>query len=192
MCALVLLPSLFAILEHTVSYEIFQLPELDLNAEYIVLYAQNATDPPSLSISLHPSPTFTLLLSQVKGTRGFHFCEIVSVDRLQRQLAEDIKRPAACRAMTQLLLNSYYPQNSDVGGTVSGSGVGPGVGAQGEGSSAEKNYNQVNRCLLFIKENPMAAVAFYGTFHRFASVGSSAKVNQTYNKNEIRTIIKER
>lgn len=125
-------------------------------------------------LHLSPSSTFTPLPLQVKGTRGLHFCEIVSVDRLQRQLAEDIKRPAACRAMTHLLLNSYYPQSGEGGGAVSGPGVG--AGASGESSSAAKNYNQVHRCIQFIKENPMAAVAFYGTFHRFASVGSSAKV----------------
>ena len=114
----------------------------------------------------------------MKGTRGFHFCDVVSVDRLQRQLAEDIKRPAACRAMTQLLLNSYYPQNQNQSGE---GGTGAALGSQGEGgTSADKNYNQVHRCLQFVRENPVAAVAFYGTFHRFASVGSSAKVSTSY------------
>ena len=47
----------------------------------------------------------------MKNTRGLHFCQIVTVDQLQKQLAQDVKRPAACRALTSLLLNSYYPQN---------------------------------------------------------------------------------
>lgn len=97
---------------------------------------------------------------QVKNTRGFHFCQIASVDQLLKQLADDINRPASCKKLTELLLNSYYPQNVP------------------EGGGAEKNQNQLQRCLLLIKENVVASVAFYGTFYQFASVGSAAKVQQ--------------
>jgi hypothetical protein len=95
----------------------------------------------------------------VKNTRGLHFCQIVSVDKLQKQLAEDSKRPAMCKVMTQLLLNSYYPQGD------------------AEGGGAAKNQNQILRCLQFAKENVAASVAFYGTLSHCTSVGSAAKVN---------------
>ena len=89
-----------------------------------------------------------------------------------------MKRPAVCRAMTQLLLNSYYPQTADVTvGADSGSGPGSRSGNPSE-NSASKNHNQIKRCLQFISENVAAAVAFYGTFHEFASVGSAAKVRK--------------
>lgn len=101
-----------------------------------------------------------LLVHQVKNTRGIHFCQIVSVDRLQRQLAEDVNRPALCKAMTQLLLNSYYPQANE-----------------SQLSKEIINQNQVQRCLQFVKENVVASVAFYGTFYQYTSVGSAAKVN---------------
>lgn len=80
--------------------------------------------------------------------------------------------------MTSLLLNSYYPQTALIDTAVSadsGSGQGSRSGNPPEGS-ASKNHNQIKRCLQFISENVAAAVAFYGTFHEFASVGSAAKV----------------
>ena len=43
-------------------------------------------------------------------------------------------------------------------------------------SVEERNQIQIERCLLFIKENVSAATAFYGTFFQFASIGSAAKV----------------
>lgn len=45
-------------------------------------------------------------------------------------------------------------------------------------SVEERNQIQIERCLLFIKENVSAAIAFYGTFFQFASIGSAAKVNK--------------
>jgi hypothetical protein len=44
-----------------------------------------------------------------------HFYEIVPVDHLLERLAEDRRCPAVCRALTELLLNSFFPQNSDNG-----------------------------------------------------------------------------
>ena len=77
--------------------------------------------------------------------------------------------------MTLLLLNSYYPQTADA--TVGAdSRSGPGSVAE---SSASKNHNQIKRCLQFVSENVAAAVAFYGTFHEYASVGSAAKVKES-------------
>ena len=97
----------------------------------------------------------------MKNIRGFHFCEIASVDRLQKQLGEDINRPSMCKAMTELLLNSYYPQmDKNIL----------------EGGSTERNGNQLQRCLLFIKDNVAASAAFYSTFYLYTSVGSAAKV----------------
>ena len=100
-------------------------------------------------------------LFQVKNIRGFHFCEIASVERLQKQFGEDINRPSMCKAMTELLLNSYYPQ---IDKNIL------------EGGSTERNGNQLQRCLQFIKENVAASAAFYSTFYLFTSVGSAAKV----------------
>ena len=45
-------------------------------------------------------------------------------------------------------------------------------------SVEERNQIQIERCLLFIKENVSAAIAFYGTFFQFASIGSAAKVKE--------------
>jgi hypothetical protein len=44
-----------------------------------------------------------------------HFYEIVPVDHLLERLAEDRRCPAVCRALTELLLNSFFPQNGDTG-----------------------------------------------------------------------------
>ena len=63
--------------------------------------------------------------------------------------------------MTELLLNSYYPQ---IDKNIL------------EGGSTERNGNQLQRCLQFIKENVAASAAFYSTFYLFTSVGSAAKV----------------
>ena len=80
---------------------------------------------------------------------------------MQNQLGEDAKRPAMCKAMTQLLLNSYYPQTDK---------------KSLDGGCTERNGNQLKRCLDFIKENVVASAAFYSTFHLYTSTGSATKV----------------
>lgn len=52
------------------------------------------------------------IIIQVKNIRGLHFCDIVSVEHLQCRLAEDCSKQAICLGMTELLLSSYYPQQT--------------------------------------------------------------------------------
>jgi hypothetical protein len=102
---------------------------------------------------------FVRVLNKVKDIKGIHFYQIVSVEHLQRRLAADANRPSIRNAITELLLNSYYPQQHVNGG-----------------DAATKNKNQVTRCLRFVRENLPASIAFYTTFHKFASVGSASKL----------------
>jgi len=99
---------------------------------------------------------FINLLEKIKGIRGMHFYDIVCVDHLLRRLSQDADKPLVCRAMTKLLLNSFYPQNNGE-----------------KGSSIE----QTRRCIKFIRENVRAAEAFYSYFHEFCSVGNAAKLS---------------
>jgi hypothetical protein len=95
----------------------------------------------------------------VKSIRGFHFYDIVSVDELLARLARDAGRPCVAEAVTELLLNSFYPQ------------------AQGGGSSAALGPLQAQRCLTFLATNETAALAFYSCFHKYTSVGSAVKMS---------------
>lgn len=62
--------------------------------------------------------------------------------------------------MTELLLNSFYPQSdSDVA------------------SSAALGPLQTQRCLSFLAENETAALAFYSYFFKHTSVGSAVKMS---------------
>jgi hypothetical protein len=63
-----------------------------------------------------------------------------------------------CAALTELLLNSFYPQqsSSDVG--------------------FNHSEEQVRRCLTLIRENSAAAEVFYRELHRHVSVGSVVKL----------------
>ena len=102
---------------------------------------------------------FVRVLNKVKNIKGIHFYQIVSVEHLQRRLAADANRPSIRNAITELLLNSYYPQQH-----------------AGNSGSAANNQNQVRRCLHFVRENLPASIAFYTTFHKFTSVGSASKL----------------
>lgn len=71
----------------------------------------------------------------------------------------DQAKPVVREAITELLLNSFYPQNrSDCS---SSSALGP---------------IQTQRCLSFLAENESAALAFYSCFYKFTSVGSAVKM----------------
>ena len=83
-----------------------------------------------------------------------HFYEVVPVDDLLLRLAEDRGCPHVCRALVDLLLNSFYPQGE--------------AGAETE---------QLNRCVQFIERNPVAAEAFYGNLHQCISIGHIAKLS---------------
>lgn len=98
---------------------------------------------------------FINLLDKIKGIRGMHFYDIVQIEQLLQRLSEDAHRPLVCKAMTKLLLNSFYPQND------------------GEKGSA---IEQTRRCIKLIRENAVAAEVFYFHFHEFCSVGNAAKL----------------
>lgn len=85
-----------------------------------------------------------------------HFYDIVSVDHLLARMAADRHCPAVCLVMTELLLNSFYPQ------------------AASGASSPETE--QLNRCMQFISKEPVAAEVFYSYLHHFISIGQAAKL----------------
>lgn len=95
-----------------------------------------------------------------------HYYEIVPVDHLLEQLAADRNRPAVCLVMTELLLNSFYPQQQ-----------------QKQKQSRNSNNNQqlpiesiqLDRCVQFIDRSPLAAEAFYTYLPHFLPIGYTAK-----------------
>lgn len=95
-----------------------------------------------------------LVSPQIKSIRGMHFYEIVPVDHLLERLAEDRHCPAVCRALTELLLNSFYPQ--------------------GDGNV---DAEQVNRCRLFLERHPAAAEVFYAHLHECLAIGHVARLS---------------
>lgn len=84
-----------------------------------------------------------------------HFYDIVPVDHLLERMAQDRHCPAVCRVMTELLLNSFYPQGE---------------------SAAGPETEQLNRCMQFVTKNPVAAEVFYTNLHHFTSIGHIAKL----------------
>lgn len=84
-----------------------------------------------------------------------HFYDIVPVAHVLERMAEDSDRPKIQHAITDLLLNSFYPQDES-----------------GESMGALR----LQRCLSFIQENIVAAEAFYAALHQHVSVGASTKM----------------
>lgn len=126
---------------------------------------------PMLKLSIHDKSekvriAFVKILCQVKSIRGMHFYEIVPVDHLLERLAEDHHRPHVCHVMTQLLLNSFYPQEQNHDNTL--------LSHQQQHQQLE--YQQISRCVQFIEMNPIAAEAFYSTLYEHISVGCIAKL----------------
>ena len=123
---------------------------------------------PMLKLSIHDKSekvriAFIKVLCQVKSIRDMHFYEIVSVDHLLERLAEDHHRPHVCKVMTQLLINSFYPQHDN--------------GDDNDASQHQQiEYEQISRCIKFIEMNPRAAEAFYSTLHGHISIGCIAKL----------------
>lgn len=117
---------------------------------------------PLLKASIHDKSekvriAFIKILCQIKGIRGMHFYEIVEVEHLLERLAEDRNRPNVCKVMTELLLNSFYPQNTST-------------------TTGELESEQLSRCMKFIEKNPRAAEAFYSNLHHFIPIGYVAKL----------------
>ena len=135
---------------------------------------------PMLKLSIHDKSekvriAFMKILCQVKSIRGMHFYEIVSVDHLLERFAEDHHRPHVCNVMTQLLLNSFYPQqqqqqNNDDNNTLILHQQ------QQQYQHQQLEYQQITRCIQFIEMNPIAAEAFYSTLHEHISIGCIAKL----------------
>lgn len=82
-----------------------------------------------------------------------HYYEIVPVDHLLERLAQDRHCPTVCRALTELLLNSFYPQ--------------------GDGNM---DMQQVDRCRQFLERHPAAAEAFYAHLHECLAIGHVARL----------------
>lgn len=99
---------------------------------------------------------FMKILCQVKSIRGMHFYDIVPVDHLLARMATDRNCPAVCLVMTELLLNSFYPQ--------------------AESGASSPETEQLNRCMQFINKEPGAAEVFYSHLHHFISIGQAAKL----------------
>ncbi|KDO26009.1 hypothetical protein SPRG_08662 [Saprolegnia parasitica CBS 223.65] len=91
------------------------------------------------------------LLVRVKSIRGLHFYDVVSLEHCFKRLELDKARHAVAKPLTELFLNSYFPQ-----------GV--------PGSS------QVARALSLIEKHPHASFVFYKNVHHFASIGSVCKL----------------
>ncbi len=99
---------------------------------------------------------FMKILCQVKGIRGMHFYDIVPVDHLLARMAADRNCPAVSLVMTELLLNSFFPQT--------------------ESGATSPETEQLNRCMQFIAKEPVAAEVFYSHLHHFISIGQVAKL----------------
>lgn len=102
---------------------------------------------------------------QVKVTRGFKFYDIVSVDNLCAQLSADANKPAICSAMTELLLNSFYPRASPAERELNS-----------QAATVEYGTEQVKRCLQFVQNHESAALVFYANLFKHTSVGSAMKL----------------
>ncbi len=115
---------------------------------------------PVLANSVHDTNdkvrlAFIQLLIRVKGVRGIHFYHIIPIEHLLSRLTEDISRPAIGKAISKLLVNSYYPQSD---------------------GKASMNMEQLRRCLQFIHDNITAAEVFYSNLSELTSVGSVVKL----------------
>lgn len=124
-----------------------------------------------------------LLLLQIKELRGVHFYDIVPLDDMLSRLVEDARRPAVCVALTDLLLNSFFPSKEDVCGAGAGAGAQDAVAGLAE-SRIESidallgSDQKLLRCLRFVEANPLAAEVFYAHLHRFVAFGSTANLCQ--------------
>lgn len=79
------------------------------------------------------------------------------MNHLLARLSEDRDNSQITSSMCSLLLNSFYPQNS------------------GSDKATERN-EQIERCIQFIDECPVAAEAFYSNIHNHIPIGSVSKL----------------
>lgn len=99
---------------------------------------------------------FYELLHEVKTMRDIHYYDIVKPDQLFSRLVAERDEPEVLFAVSSLLLNSFFPQPEEEGG-----------------SSVGKE--QIERCLQMIDENAAASEAFYSCLYRHLPIGSVAK-----------------
>jgi condensin-2 complex subunit G2 len=98
------------------------------------------------------------LLLQVKKISGIKYYHVVPVEHLQARLADEglppsnPHGPVPC-VLTELMMNSYCPQGSNVSGT-----------------------DQVKRTIAFLTSDPVAAHVFYSNIATHLSVSSVAKL----------------
>ena len=97
---------------------------------------------------------------QIKGIRGMHFYDVVPVDHLLERMAIDRNCPAVCAVLTDLFLNSFYPQTESTGAL--------------HADSIETA--QLNRCVQFVEKNRAAAEVFYSHLHKHIAIGHTAKL----------------
>jgi hypothetical protein len=81
------------------------------------------------------------------------------VEALLARFAADADKPVVAEAMTDLLLNSYYPSEKDM-----------------LGSTVAIQVTQLRRCLAFLGQNEATALAFYSHLFKVTSVGSAVKM----------------
>ncbi|RYH20901.1 hypothetical protein EON65_22140 [archaeon] len=89
----------------------------------------------------------------MKNVQDIVFYDIVPVDHLLARLAEDRDNDELCSSMTELLVNSYFPQNST------------------------DKLERVHRCIQFVNENSLAAESFYRHLYKHSSIGSVSKLS---------------
>lgn len=95
----------------------------------------------------------------MKSLRGIHFDEVVPVEQLLERLARDKDIPSISLPLSQLLLNSYFPQSEDL----------PSL------SSEEASELRRTRGLVMIQQNVVAAEAFYSNLPLLVPLGSCTK-----------------
>ena len=98
------------------------------------------------------------LLHAIKTTPGIKYYHVVPVDHLLARLSDEIIPPksstsAVASSLTQLMMNSYFPQGEAVTGA-----------------------EQVKRTLTFLASDPNAAIVFYSNLASYVKVGSVSKL----------------
>ena len=120
---------------------------------------------PLLANSLHDTSekvrlAFIKMLIQLKSIESIKFYEIVSEENLLLRFSVDSRKSNIATALTELLLNSYFPIQDKESNTY---------------NPAEEKAEQIRRCLIFIKKQSNAASAFYSKLYLFSSVGTVAR-----------------
>ena len=112
-----------------------------------------------------------------------HFYEVVPVDHLLERLALDRACPAVCTAMTELLLNSFYPQQQQqqqIGGsgelTADGGASAVAAAAVAAAKSRQQETELLRRCVQFVEQHAPAAEVFYAHLSSFVPIGYCSKL----------------